>query len=295
MLKKFIKFYLLINFIFCSYTYALDTNCIVYNDKLVNQDCTYIKQDNHSIYIKKKSTNNLYKRLEVYINGKKYITNDKLLTKSMKHDEITAENFKNMYFIKNKFVLILGTLKGDNYVEFKMFFNSQYGLIKVVKQTTNFFTDGTSKKVYKLKEKLLLSDLTYNKSFIHSEIFDYLEEVIILIQSKRQYLFNNPNKNSKTKMYLIKGDKVEILEEKDDWLYILYKGKKDIKAWIPKNAVQKQEIKQPVNNLENETTPKIKENTSKIEAIKEEKTFLSKLLEFFSFKLQNKNSIVMQS
>lgn len=56
------------------------------------------------------------------------------------------------------------------------------------------------------------------------------------IKQQKQLLYKTPNK--KTKMYLIKGDKVEILKEKDNWLYILYKGKKDIKAWIPKSAVE---------------------------------------------------------
>ncbi|MCP4971715.1 MAG: hypothetical protein GY932_14105, partial [Arcobacter sp.] len=56
------------------------------------------------------------------------------------------------------------------------------------------------------------------------------------IHQKTQPLYKTPP--VKTKMYLIKGDKVEILEEKDDWLHILYKGKKDIKAWIPKSAVE---------------------------------------------------------
>jgi len=56
------------------------------------------------------------------------------------------------------------------------------------------------------------------------------------IQLLKQPLYKTPPE--KTKMYLIKGDKVEILEEKDDWIYILYKGKKDIKAWIPKSAVE---------------------------------------------------------
>jgi hypothetical protein len=56
------------------------------------------------------------------------------------------------------------------------------------------------------------------------------------IQSSKQPLYKTPSE--KTKMYLVKGDEVEILEEKDDWLYILYKGKKDIKAWIPKSAVE---------------------------------------------------------
>lgn len=46
--------------------------------------------------------------------------------------------------------------------------------------------------------------------------------------SKQPPLYSQPP--IKTKMYLIKGDKVEILEEKDDWLYILYKGKKRYKS-----------------------------------------------------------------
>jgi hypothetical protein len=56
------------------------------------------------------------------------------------------------------------------------------------------------------------------------------------ILQNKQLLYSEPQ--IKTKMYLVKGDEVEILEEKDDWLYILYKGKKDIKAWIPKSAVE---------------------------------------------------------
>jgi hypothetical protein len=76
------------------------------------------------------------------------------------------------------------------------------------------------------------------------------------IQIEKQYLFDNPNKESKTKMYLLKNDKVEILEEKDDWLYILYKGKKDIKAWIPKSAIEETQIQQeikPVSKLNQNT------------------------------------------
>jgi hypothetical protein len=56
------------------------------------------------------------------------------------------------------------------------------------------------------------------------------------IQTKKQPLYKTPPE--KTKMYLLKDDKIEILKEQDDWLYILYKGKKDIKAWIPKSAVK---------------------------------------------------------
>ncbi|PHQ91383.1 MAG: hypothetical protein COB42_03460 [Sulfurimonas sp.] len=61
-----------------------------------------------------------------------------------------------------------------------------------------------------------------------------------IIKRNKQPLFKAPNRSSKTKMYLIKGDKVEVLEEKDNWLHILYRGKKDIKAWIPKCAVREE-------------------------------------------------------
>lgn len=60
------------------------------------------------------------------------------------------------------------------------------------------------------------------------------------IQTQKQYLYKEANENTKTRMYLLKDDVVEILEEKDDWIYILYNSKdnKEIKAWIPKNALE---------------------------------------------------------
>ena len=39
-------------------------------------------------------------------------------------------------------------------------------------------------------------------------------------------------------MYLLKGDVVEILQEKDDWLQIRYYGKKTIEGWIKKGDVE---------------------------------------------------------
>ncbi|WP_052502542.1 hypothetical protein [Halarcobacter anaerophilus] len=79
--------------------------------------------------------------------------------------------------------------------------------------------------------KWLPQEETWN---IKKEIFDSKAKSILPPQ--KQPLYKTPP--IKTKMYLIKGDKVEILEEKDDWLHILYHGKKDIKAWIPKSAVE---------------------------------------------------------
>ncbi|OCL85330.1 hypothetical protein AAX26_02039 [Aliarcobacter thereius] len=60
------------------------------------------------------------------------------------------------------------------------------------------------------------------------------------IQTQKQPLYKEANKNLKTNMYLVKNDVVEILEEKDDWIYILYitKDEKEIKAWIPRNSLE---------------------------------------------------------
>lgn len=63
----------------------------------------------------------------------------------------------------------------------------------------------------------------------------------ILLQ--KQYLYNSPSNDSRTKMYLIKGNNVQILDEQIDkegnaWVYILFKGKKEIRKWIPKRAVE---------------------------------------------------------
>jgi hypothetical protein len=41
-----------------------------------------------------------------------------------------------------------------------------------------------------------------------------------------------------TKMYILKNDEVEILEEKDEWLRVRYYGKKIVEGWIKKSDVE---------------------------------------------------------
>ncbi|MCQ9122248.1 hypothetical protein MUU45_002314 [Rodentibacter pneumotropicus] len=59
---------------------------------------------------------------------------------------------------------------------------------------------------------------------------------------KKTYIYDN--KYFKTKMYLVKGDKVLILSTKKDpvtnkkWYKIYFKGKKDIIAWIDANHIE---------------------------------------------------------
>lgn len=67
---------------------------------------------------------------------------------------------------------------------------------------------------------------------------DALHKRVLKICSEKQLLYKSPSFSSITKMYLIKGDKVELIEEKDNWLHIIYHGKKDIDAWIQKEAAK---------------------------------------------------------
>ncbi len=69
---------------------------------------------------------------------------------------------------------------------------------------------------------------------------NYLSEFLKIslkgIKPSKSLINSIPNKP--TKMYLIKGDEVEILEEKGEWLKIRYYGKKTIEGWIKKSDVE---------------------------------------------------------
>ncbi|MFC0186054.1 hypothetical protein SAMN04515674_1252 [Pseudarcicella hirudinis] len=56
------------------------------------------------------------------------------------------------------------------------------------------------------------------------------------LTQKQGVIFSVPNK--KTNMYLLKGDIVEVLEEKNQWLKIRYYGSKTIEGWIKKTDVE---------------------------------------------------------
>ncbi|AFK01923.1 SH3 type 3 domain protein [Emticicia oligotrophica DSM 17448] len=56
------------------------------------------------------------------------------------------------------------------------------------------------------------------------------------IKSSKSIINSSPN--IPNKMYLLKGDEVEILEEQDDWLRIRYYGKKTIEGWIKRSDIE---------------------------------------------------------
>jgi hypothetical protein len=65
---------------------------------------------------------------------------------------------------------------------------------------------------------------------------DYLKEYINIdvteVVSSKSIIYSEPDKP--TRMYLIKGDVVTVLEEKEGWLKMEYEGKKLITGWIKK-------------------------------------------------------------
>ena len=68
--------------------------------------------------------------------------------------------------------------------------------------------------------------------------FDHFDNIFFSIKKIRDKVFLHTTPNKSTKMYLLKGDEVEIIEEKDEWLKIRYYGKKTIEGWIKKSDVE---------------------------------------------------------
>jgi len=67
---------------------------------------------------------------------------------------------------------------------------------------------------------------------------NYLKDFLNMREIKigKSFIYSSPN--IPTKMYLFKGDKIETLEEKGEWLKIRYYGKKIVEGWIKKRDVE---------------------------------------------------------
>lgn len=85
------------------------------------------------------------------------------------------------------------------------------------------------------------SGLVYNS--VNSIPIDIIKKIKELKKKKlktilvtKSNLFNTPN--VATKMYLVKGDEIEILEKRSEWLKIRYYGKKIVEGWIKKSDVE---------------------------------------------------------
>jgi hypothetical protein len=105
---------------------------------------------------------------------------------------------------------------------------------KLVQRDEEAMIDGELSKVeiYDGKDKLLKTLITDKD--------DYTLDTPTAtrnIRLEKAWLYNKPDFDSKTKMYVIKGDKVELLDFKNEMFLMKYKGKKTITKWIESEAV----------------------------------------------------------
>ena len=75
--------------------------------------------------------------------------------------------------------------------------------------------------------------IKYKKDYLK----EFLDKSFKIIAAPKALLYGSPNDS--TKMYLLKGDAVEILSEKEKWYKISYYGSKKIDGWILKSDVGK--------------------------------------------------------
>lgn len=58
------------------------------------------------------------------------------------------------------------------------------------------------------------------------------------IANRKSYIYSSANDNSKTGMYLIRGDEIVIVKDKLQWVKIRYYGNKTIEGWIKKSDIE---------------------------------------------------------
>lgn len=101
-------------------------------------------------------------------------------------------------------------------------------------QNTNvfYFT-----RIKSLPKSLLESLIEVGKSDDRNYIEEFLDIDYWLVSKPKATIFLEPNKPSKR--YLVKGDKVELLDEKKGWVQIRYYGSKLIEGWLRKEDINR--------------------------------------------------------
>jgi hypothetical protein len=92
-------------------------------------------------------------------------------------------------------------------------------------------------------QQILLTDFNISKYILVPNLLDKPKEIKQFSIKTHTILYKEPSESSQSKMYLIAGDKVTLLDTKTDdagqeWYYISYQGKKEIKAWIKAESVK---------------------------------------------------------
>lgn len=92
------------------------------------------------------------------------------------------------------------------------------------------------KKLYSSDQKILFEKVSFDILFgkLRAEVPE--PSIYEKIRIEKSIIYSSPS--IRTKMYLVKGDEVEIIEERERWLKIRYYGKKPIEGWIKKSDVE---------------------------------------------------------
>lgn len=187
----------------------------------------------------------------IIINSKIEIKNEIFNEYKNKFCQIVSKNIcKNIGFIesnlKNDSLYFLKTFQDIYFYENPISTSKKIGIIG----KENHFDILDEKLEYGkgwLKIQLLDTKKIY---WIQSEDIINLNKMVFsqsITLTQKTQLYKTPSEETITKMYLIAGDKADLLEEKIDekgekWYNILYHGKKDINAWIKVDENQKVEI-----------------------------------------------------
>lgn len=166
-------------------------------------------------------------------------------------------NNMNKYYIENKFckMLFVNDMTNPNFgiYEAKMKkidikdFNEDYLYSTPINEVYV-----TMDKIDTLKNTILLNDYECKlkkdddyKMFMKFSFSNCNKNIVSNMKDlhSKTILYKSPLLSSQTKSYLIKGDKVTLLDTKIDkagqkWFKISYKGKKEIKAWIKAESVK---------------------------------------------------------
>ncbi|MBN6064330.1 hypothetical protein [Aggregatibacter actinomycetemcomitans] len=95
--------------------------------------------------------------------------------------------------------------------------------------------------IYKTDSNELIIDYIFKLYNGDPDLRDGSLEICFRLIKDRTYLYNKPDYKEKTRMYLVKNDRVCILDKEDanqeKWYFINYKGKKEINMWIKADFV----------------------------------------------------------
>ncbi len=94
-------------------------------------------------------------------------------------------------------------------------------------------------KIYKNENQIPFEEVSFDKLFgkIHNDTPDPIP--FISVKVLKAIIYSSPNKP--TKMYLVEGDNLEVLEERINWIKFSFyneKSKKTIEGWIKRSDIE---------------------------------------------------------